>query len=546
MWYQALLFLAAAPLSPWQKTMRSFFPRDRFVGLYQNNLFDLCILIPYFVVLVILAMYGLHRYHLVYLYFKHRANRAKITEHFQELPQVTIQLPIFNERYVIERLVESVSHMDYPADRLQLQVLDDSTDETQQIAADVVERYRKTGLNISYHHRDNRTGYKAGALETGLKTATGEYIAIFDADFTPPPDFLNRTIHYFTNPKVGMVQTRWGHINRNYSFLTQVESILLDGHFVIEHGARFLAERFFNFNGTAGIWRREAIETSGGWEHDTLTEDTDLSYRAQMRGWKFIYVPEIVCEAELPVEMTSFKVQQFRWAKGLIQCAKKDLPLVLKAKLPLRVKIEAFFHLTANIAYPLMMVLSLVLLPATIVRFYQGWTQILWIDLPLFMAATFSVSSFYLVSQRELFPDSWWRTFKYLPFLMSTGIGLSVSNTRAVIEALLGIQSSFKRTPKYKIESQKDKWTVKQYRRKSGLTPYIELLLGSYFAYTVYYLIVNEDYAVTPFLILFVIGYLYTGFMSLLQTYVENLRAMKRALAESLSAMFPKHSPKVG
>ena len=546
MWYQQFVLFAAAPLSPWQKGLRQFFPHDRFVGLYQTNWFDLAFLIPYFTVLIILAMYGVHRYHLVYLYFKHRANRAKITEKFSVLPRVTLQLPIYDERYVVERLVETVSHMNYPHELLQIQVLDDSTDETQQIAADVVERYKATGLNISYIHRDNRTGFKAGALENGLKSATGEFIAIFDADFTPPSDFIERTIHYFTNPKVGMVQTRWGHINRDYSFLTQVESILLDGHFVIEHGARFLAHRFFNFNGTAGIWRREAIETSGGWEHDTLTEDTDLSYRAQMRGWKFVYVPDVVCVAELPVEMTSFKVQQFRWAKGLIQCAKKDLPMIFRAKLPLRIKIESFFHLSANIAYPLMVVLSLVLLPATIIRFYQGWTQMLWIDLPLFMAATFSVSSFYLVSQRELFPDTWWRKIKYLPFLMSPGIGLSVSNSRAVIEALLGIQTSFKRTPKYRIETQRDQWTVKKYRRKSGFTPYIELLLGSYFAVTVYYLIINQDYAVTPFLILFVIGYLYTGFMSLLQTYVENLRAIRQTLVDHFWALFPKRTAKVG
>ncbi len=545
MWVQQL-FLMGAPLSPWQKVFRQFFPHDRFVGLYQVNAFDLAFLIPYFTVLVILAMYGIHRYHLVYLYFRHRANRAKITEKFSELPRVTIQLPIFNERYVVDRLVEAVSRMNYPHELLQVQVLDDSTDETVQIAAAVVERYKNTGLDISYIHRDNRTGFKAGALENGLKTATGDFVAIFDADFTPPADFLIRTIHYFTNPKVGMVQTRWGHINRGYSFLTQVESILLDGHFVIEHGARFLARRFFNFNGTAGIWRRQAIETSGGWEHDTLTEDTDLSYRAQMHGWKFVYVPDVVCEAELPVEMTSFKVQQFRWAKGLIQCAKKDLPMILRAKLPLRIKIESFFHLTANIAYPLMVVLSLVLLPATIIRFYQGWTQMLWIDLPLFIAATFSISSFYLVSQRELFPDSWWRKIQYLPFLMAVGIGLSVSNTRAVIEALLGIQTSFNRTPKYRIETARDQWTVKEYRRKSGLTPYIELVLGIYFAVTVYYLIVNEDYAVTPFLILFVIGYLYTAFMSLLQTYIENLRAIRRAVTDHLVALFPKRTAKVG
>ncbi len=268
----------------------------------------------------------------------------------------------------------------------------------------MVERYAALGHKISYHHRTNREGFKAGALDAGLKVSSGEFVAIFDADFMPTPDWLMKVIHHFANPEIGMVQTRWTHLNRNYSFLTEVEAILLDGHFVLEHGGRSRAGVFFNFNGTAGMWRRKAIDDAGGWEHDTLTEDTDLSYRSQLKGWKFRYLQDVECPAELPIEMTAFKTQQARWAKGLIQCAKKDLPKVLRANVNRREKIEAWYHLTANLSYPLMIVLSVLLLPAMVIRFYQGWFQMLYIDIPLFLASTFSISSFYLVSQKELFP----------------------------------------------------------------------------------------------------------------------------------------------
>jgi len=286
-------------------------------------------------------------------------------------------------------------------------------------------------------------------------------VAIFDADFIPAPDFLRRSIPYFENEKIGMVQTRWTYLNRDYSLLTQVETILLDGHFVVEHGARSRRGTFFNFNGTAGVWRRQAIEDAGGWEHDTLTEDTDLSYRAQLFGWKFLYLPDIECASELPVDMNGFKTQQARWAKGLMQTAKKILPRVMKSDAPWHVKAEAFFHLTANISYPLMVLLSTMLLPAMIVRFYQGWIQMLVIDLPLFLASTCSISSFYLVAQKELRPKNWWRTFLYMPFVMAIGIGISVRNAQAVIEAIIGKKSEFARTPKYKIEGKQDSFATK-------------------------------------------------------------------------------------
>jgi cellulose synthase/poly-beta-1,6-N-acetylglucosamine synthase-like glycosyltransferase len=530
-----LAVIAWAAQSPLSKYWQRLTDRT-FQGVYQPNVFDVAVMIPYFLVLIVLATYGLHRYWLVYSYFKYRQNVPGPPPALASWPKVTIQLPIYNERYVVERLVEAVSHLDYPHELLEVQVLDDSTDETCEIARACVERYQALGLPIRYHHRTNREGFKAGALAEGLKTASGEFIAIFDADFLPGPDFLRQTLPYFHDPQVAMVQTRWSYVNRDYSVLTEIETILLDGHFVIEHGARFRRGAFFNFNGTAGVWRRATIEDAGGWQHDTLTEDTDLSYRAQLRGWRFIYLPEIECPSELPVEMNGFKAQQARWAKGLMQTAKKILPRVFRANVPAHVKAEAFFHLTGNISYPLMVLLSTMLLPAMIVRFYQGWFQMLVIDLPLFLASTCSISSFYLTAQRELYPKTWKRTFLYLPFVMAVGIGLSVRNARAVLEAIFSVRSEFARTPKYRIEAQSDTWLKKTYRNRAGWMPFGEVALGLYFAATVIYAIQNENYATVPFLLLFVWGYLYTGLMSLGQVYLERLRFGVRAAPEARPA----------
>jgi cellulose synthase/poly-beta-1,6-N-acetylglucosamine synthase-like glycosyltransferase len=499
------------------------FLRDDWYRLSQHTKFttlDILILIAYFTVLIILAVYGIHRYHLVYLYLKHKDKIAKPKRILDVKPRVTIQLPVYNELYVVERLIQAACNIRYPRELLQIQVLDDSTDGTEEVSAAAVAKQRTLGFDIEHIHRANRHGFKAGALENGLKSATGELIAIFDADFIPVPNFLEDVVDYFSDDQVGMVQVRWGHINREYSFLTQVQSVLLDGHFVVEHGGRHLSGRFFNFNGTAGIWRRTAIETAGGWQHDTLTEDTDLSYRAQMAGWKFLYLPHIVCPAELPVEVNSFKSQQARWAKGLIQTAIKLLPRIMFSKLPWKIKVEAFFHLTANISYPLMIVMSFLLLPAMIVRFTGGWFQMLYIDLPLWLASSASVSTFYLISQKALYSD--WRVrLKYLPFLMSLGIGLSVSNSKAVMEALLGIKSSFKRTPKFKIETKKDRWATKKYLGRTGVMPMLELCLAAYFGIVVFYAFENRNYPTIPFLMLFVVGFSYMGFMSILHVTLQ-------------------------
>ena len=499
---------------------------NTFAGIHQLQFFDYAILVPYFTILVVLSLYGLHRYEMIRGYLKHRKQLPTVApSRFEHLPPVTVQLPLYNERYVVERLLAEVSKLDYPIELLQIQVLDDSTDETHPFTERLVGEYRAAGVPIEYHHRTNRHGYKAGALQEGLKTATGELVAVFDADFVPPRDFLRRTVDFFVDPKVGVVQTRWTYLNRHYNVLTEVEGMLLDAHFVLEHGARSGAGLFFNFNGTAGILRKAMIDDAGGWQHDTLTEDSDLSYRAQLKGWRFVYVPSIECPSELPVDTYGFQVQQSRWAKGLTQVAKKLLPTILRSDIPLRAKAEAFFHLTPNISYPLMVLVAALMLPVMIVRFYMGWLEMLLIDFPLILASFWSISAFYLLAQHELFPRNWKRAAVLLPALMASGIALTIINTKAVIEALLGVETSFVRTPKYAISG--DKKVAEQpkaYRSRSGWLPYAELAIGSYFVFMVAFAIDTANYLSCPFLLLFVSGYYWAGFTTLYQEYQDRLR----------------------
>jgi cellulose synthase/poly-beta-1,6-N-acetylglucosamine synthase-like glycosyltransferase len=420
--------------------------------------------------------------------------------------------------YVTDRLLQATAQIDYPRELMEIQVLDDSTDETTEVARRAVDRLAAEGFDITLIHRTNRTGFKAGALDAGLKVARGTFVAIFDADFIPSVDFLQKTIPYFQDEKIGLVQARWGHVNADYSLLTKAQAILLDGHFVLEHGGRNRAGHFFNFNGTAGVWRREVIPAAGGWQHDTLTEDLDLSYRAQLLGWKFLFLPNLVAPAEVPVEMNAFKSQQHRWAKGSIQVCLKVLPSILQSNQPFGVKAEAFFHLTANFNYLLMSLLSILMFPAMVIRYNMGWYEMLLIDVPLFFLATASVANFYVVSQRELYPD-WKARLRYIPFLMSIGIGLAVNNTRAVIEALMGHESAFARTPKYGIERGSDDWGAKKYRQVVAIQPLIETALGLYFTMTVVYALAHGIYGTLPFLVLFQFGFLYTGLMSLIQQF---------------------------
>jgi cellulose synthase/poly-beta-1,6-N-acetylglucosamine synthase-like glycosyltransferase len=496
---------------------------------------ELSVVVAYALLLLVLSVYGSHRYVMAYLYYRHKYRLPTPPGRFERLPRVTIQLPIFNEMYVTERLIAAVAKIDYPRDLLEIQVLDDSTDETQGIARACVERHRAEGLDVAYVHRINRKGFKAGALENGLLTAKGEFIAVFDADFIPGPDFLRRAIHQFTDPGVGMVQARWGHLNRDYSALTRAQAILLDGHFVIEHAARNRSGRFFNFNGTAGIWRRKAIEDGGGWQHDTLTEDLDLSYRAQLAGWRFVYLQDLVTPAEVPVEMNAFKAQQHRWAKGSIQTALKLLPLIRRADVPKEVKKEAFFHLTANLGYLLMIPLTILLPITVVVRVSHGWYEVLLLDIPFFVAATFSVVAFYAASQAEQ-GRGWWARVKYVPFVMALGIGLAVNQARAVVEALMGYETGFTRTPKHGVERAGESVARKRYKAAATLQPIVELALAGYMTYGVLYLVEREVYYSLPFLVLFQVGFGYVGLASVYEGLRGRVLRWSRALLPQPSA----------
>jgi cellulose synthase/poly-beta-1,6-N-acetylglucosamine synthase-like glycosyltransferase len=468
----------------------------------------------YLSVLLGLSAYGIHRWLIIYLFLKHRNQPFQPVSRFAELPVVTMQLPVFNEMYVVERLLRSVSQIDYPKEKLHIQVLDDSTDETRQITAACVQQLQQRGFDVELIHRAERTGFKAGALETGLATAKGEFIGILDADFVSPPELLQRTIHYFTDPMVGMLQTRWGHLNRKYSLLTRVQAMFLDGHLLLEQTARSRSGRFFNFNGTAGLWRKSCIEQAGGWQHDTLTEDLDLSYRAQLAGWKFIFLPDVIVPAELPVDMNGFKSQQHRWTKGSIQTCKKLLPTVWRAKLPLPLKLEATAHLTSNFAYLLLAALCVLLHPSSGGP-VSGWVRTLLLDLPIFIAASLSVAVFYICAQRELNPRTWKKEILLLPALLALGVGLSINNARAVLEALFNHHSEFTRTPKYGIERKSQPWRSCRYLPVKTLLPIAEALFALYFSYFLWYSIEHRQYLSIPFVAMFQIGFLYVAFSSL-------------------------------
>lgn len=487
----------------------------------------------YVAILLGVAAYGIHRYVLLYLYLKHRNAGKSPLGQFSELPIVTVQLPMYNEDVVAERIIEAACQIDYPLDRFEIQVLDDSTDESAQIAQTACEKWASKGFPVHYIHRTDRRGYKAGALEYGLLSAKGELVAIFDADFVPPRDILRNTIHHFTDPNVGMVQVRWEHLNRHASLLTRSQAIFLDGHFVIEHTARNRAGRFMHFNGTAGIWRTQTIRDAGGWQHDTLTEDLDLSYRAQMRGWQFVYLPEFAAPAELPPEMVGFKQQAHRWTKGSVQTCLKLLPKVLRSKVSGQIKTEAFFHLTNTFVYPLMVMLTLLMYP-TFFTYYtpfeaQSVGQHLF-TLTLFILTTCSAGMFFVFAQKELFGRrAGWKTLLWMPGLMAIGVGVSINNTRAVIEAIWSWlrrqESEFVRTPKYGVVgmSKTTRW-----RRDGVFTvkrlwqPAIEIAFGIYTAYCLYLAIgafsANPDQlgisglAGVPFLMIFSGGYFYVGF----------------------------------
>jgi cellulose synthase/poly-beta-1,6-N-acetylglucosamine synthase-like glycosyltransferase len=473
----------------------------------------------YILVSVGLSAFGAHKVKVLYGYWKHRKQRPVAAGEFTELPFVTIQLPIYNEADVMDPLISAVGALEYPKDKLQIQFLDDSTDETTDICEAHAENLRLAGFDVEYRHRQNRLGFKAGAMDAGMATVKGEFICIFDADFTPEPDYLLRTIHYFTDPQVGIVQARWGHRNRTFSLLTRLQAILLDGHLMLEQTSRSRWGEFCNFNGTAGLWRRSTIDDAGGWKHDTLTEDLDLTYRAQLKGWKFVYLNDLVVSAELPPDMDGFKSQQHRWTKGSIQVCKKMLGNVWRSQAPMHTKLEATAHLGANFAN-LLTLGSLVLMYPVDFLPNHSWQKAVFVDLPVFFFATITVIAFYLTAQGAQSRWGWLKTIPFIPLFMALGIGMSINNGKAVIEALLGQESDFVRTPKYGVVA-KAQVCKKSFRYKASksLCLWIELALVGYFAYLIRLAYGRQDWGSLPFLSLFFLGFLYVSVSSLFKRF---------------------------
>jgi len=469
----------------------------------------------YFISLTILFLFGSSGFVMIYYYLKHRDTKHKPVGELKEFPVVTMQLPIYNEYYVVERLIKAACEVDYPEDKLEIQVLDDSTDETIDIAGKVVQHYQKNGFDIKHVRRNSRVGFKAGALKEGLKTARGEFIAIFDADFIPSKDFLKRTLPYFYSDKeTGLVQTRWEHLNREYSFLTRVQAMALDGHFVIEQNVRNKAGFFINFNGTGGIWRKDCIIDAGNWEADTLTEDLDLSYRAQLRGWKFKFLNDVTSPAELPSEINALKSQQFRWTKGAIETARKILPRVWKSNIPLEKKIHATFHLSNNIVFPFILVAGILNVPLIFIK-HQGGYETCFAIMAVFVFAFIGSFLFYLYSQKDVYHD-WQRRMLLFPLFMAGSMGFAVNNTKAVIEGLLKRKSEFVRTPKYSVVNKKDNWIDKKYvLKKFNYTVVIELLLALYCLFGVAASIYYLELAAVPFQLLFSMGFGLVAWLSI-------------------------------
>jgi len=492
-----------------------------------DNIQYACLII-YLMALVSLFIYGMNCYLLMIFYFlkspKARKQHQEIKETFfrnvppKNWPSVTIQLPVFNERYVVKRLIQSVCRFDYPIELLEIQILDDSTDDTADIAKATAAEMRRQGFDIGYIHRDDRIGFKAGALKEGLKIAKGELVAIFDADFIPHPSFLKETIPYFAHPEIGMLQARWGHINSDYSLLTKAQSMGIDGHFGVEQAARAWSGFFMNFNGTAGIWRKTTIEDAGGWQADTLTEDLDLSYRAQLRGWKLKFVSDVVCPAEIPVTITAFKSQQHRWAKGSIQTAKKNLGQLFKSDLSLLVKFQAFMHLTHYMVHPMMLLVVLTSIPMLYSQWFFDSLAYPIMIFTLLCLATCGPSSMYLFSQRVLYQD-WKSRIKVLPFLMCLGTGIAVNNTKAVLEAFLNIESGFIRTPKYGIKKRDDSWKSKHYSIPLNTISILEFFLGLYSLSGLILFLFFSKYLVSPFLFIYTAGFFYVFFLSVMHGF---------------------------
>lgn len=478
---------------------------------------ELIVLGAYIGALIVLSVFGLYGLAMVIYYWRLKPSdpsAARLAD--ADLPTVTVQLPVFNERYVVERLIDAVCAMDYPADRLEVQVLDDSTDDTVELSRRIVEEKKRLGFDIVLLHRTDRTGFKAGALREGLAVARGEYVAIFDADFIPSRDFLRDTIpHLVADRRLGMVQARWEHLNSDYSLLTRVQAMALDAHFAMEQQVRNRAGVFINFNGTAGVWRKECILDAGDWESDTLTEDLDLSYRAQLRGWRFLYLNSVTVPAELPAEVNGLKLQQFRWTKGAIETAKKHLWRVWRSDVPTAVKLHATVHLTSNLVFPFILFIALLNLPIILVKKAHPELDIYFNLMAVFIIASISSFLFYLCAQQNIRQD-WRKRILLFPLFMAGTMGLAVNNTGAVLQALFNKKSEFKRTPKYGVMKKGDTWKRSLYRFSNvSFGTVVELLLSLYFLAAVGVSLWLVEIAALPFQFMYLFGFGLAGLLSL-------------------------------
>ncbi len=491
----------------------------------------------YVIAALLLAVYAFNSWVLTFIFLKHRHHTLQPVSLIKgQEPMVTVQLPIFNESLVVERLIDAVVRLDYPQARLQIQVLDDSTDETTEIARNRVAHYRQQGYNIQMIHRTDRAGFKAGALKEAMAQATGEYFAIFDADFVPRPDFLKQTIPYFmADDKVGFVQTRWGHLNRHYSLLTAAQALALDGHFTVEQAARNRSGLLMNFNGTAGVWRRDCVESAGHWQGDTISEDFDLSYRAQLAGWKCLFLPKVVAPAEIPPQLAAFKRQQFRWAKGSIQCLKKLGWRVLRSPLPVWVKLQALIHLSSYLVHPLMVTLAVI---TPLLMIAGGTTQI---HFPLIYLSLVSLGPpfLYAVAQAALYPGRWRQHYKAMPLLILLGSGVALSNSRAVVEALLGVGNVFRRTPKFKVTARGDRWQQSAYRLPLEGLVLGELALALFSLFGAGIAATNGNQFAVPFILLYAFGF---GYVSLQGMWDARLELKQWLESRLRAALLPRWS----
>ncbi|MBA7599766.1 hypothetical protein ES703_06806 [subsurface metagenome] len=473
------------------------------------------VLALYAVVIMALTMYAVHAWIMFFYYVRSRRKKPPQAKAIEKFPLVCVQLPMYNEKFVVERLLRQITQLDWPRNRLEIQVLDDSTDETTEICRRLVKYYRTQGFRIRLLHRTDRKGYKGGALTEGLARTRASLVAVFDADFLPAPDFLKRTIPHFDDPKVAVVQSRWEHINHDYSLLTRVQAILLDQHFAIEQQMRNRFGHFMTFNGTAGVWRKRAIEDAGGWDGNCLAEDVDLSFRAQLKGWKFIYLNDTRSPSELPIDVAGFKTQQFRWAKGTIQAGKKLLPSIFSSNLSFLSKFEAVVHVTAHLVYPLLFILALLTLPLLLVRTtsnidYRSY----FVFMSIFSVGALPYFLLYFFAQKDSYPD-WKSRLGAIPFAVSAVMALCVNNSIAVIEGFLGKASEFVRTPKYNITGHNASKNKKGYRSKLEPSTFVELGLGIYLTATAVYALVTMQLAILPFIVLYTFGFLYFSFSAI-------------------------------